>query len=99
MSKFSMVDLQQKPSVLFEPFNSKKIVIEFLHCIFNIHLKFYNIYMLHTTILSNYYTKYTNTTGTGPQGAKDSDYLLAINIILARIFKYLKHLLYIFLMF
>ena len=35
---------------------------------------------LHPTILSNYYTNYTNTTGTGPQGAKDNDYPVAINI-------------------
>ena len=28
-----------------------------------------NILHLHPTILSNYYTNYTNTTGTGPQGA------------------------------
>ena len=35
---------------------------------------------LHPTILPNYNTDYTNTTGTGPQGAKDNDYLLAINI-------------------
>ena len=35
---------------------------------------------LHPTILPNYYTNYTNTTGTGPQGAKDNDYLVAINI-------------------
>ena len=33
---------------------------------------------LHPTILPNYYTNYTNTTGTGPQGAKDNDYHLAI---------------------
>ena len=45
---------------------------------FYIHLKFYNTWLhLHSTILSNYYT---NTTGTGPQGAKDNDYLVAINI-------------------
>ena len=35
---------------------------------------------LHPTILPNYYTNYTNTTGTGPQGAKDNDYPVAINI-------------------
>ena len=39
-----------------------------------------NILHLHPTILSNYYTNYTNTTGTGPQGAKDNDYPVAINI-------------------
>ena len=35
---------------------------------------------LHPTILSNYYTNYTNTKGTGPQGAKDNDYPVAIKI-------------------
>ena len=35
---------------------------------------------LHPTILPNYYTNYTNTTGIGPQGAKDNDYPVAINI-------------------
>ena len=35
---------------------------------------------LHPTILPNYYTNFTNTTGTGPQGAKDNDYPVAINI-------------------
>ena len=35
---------------------------------------------LHPTILSNYFTNYTNTTGTGPQGAKDNDYPVTINI-------------------
>ena len=34
---------------------------------------------LHPTILPNYYTNYTNITGTGPQGAKDNDYPVAIN--------------------
>ena len=38
------------------------------------------ILQLHPTILPNYYTNYTNTTGTGPQGAKDNDYPVAINI-------------------
>ena len=40
---------------------------------------------LHPTILSDYFTNYTNTTGTGPQGAKDNDYPVAINI---KTFKY-----------
>ena len=35
---------------------------------------------LHPTILPNYYKNYTNTTGKGPQGAKDNDYPVAINI-------------------
>ena len=35
---------------------------------------------LHSTILSNYYTNYTNTTGTEPQEVKDNDYPVAINI-------------------
>ena len=35
---------------------------------------------LHPTILSNYFSNYTNTTGTGPQGAKDNDFPVAINI-------------------
>ena len=35
---------------------------------------------LHPTILPNYSTNYTSTTGTGPQGAKDNDYPVAINI-------------------
>ena len=39
-----------------------------------------NILHLHPTILSNYYTNYTNTTGTASQGAKDNDYPVAINI-------------------
>ena len=36
--------------------------------------------LLHPTILSNYCTNYTNTTGTEPQEAKDNDYSVAINI-------------------
>ena len=35
---------------------------------------------LHPTMLSNYYTNHTNTTGTGPQGAKDKKYPVAIDI-------------------
>ena len=35
---------------------------------------------LHPTILSNYYKNYANTTGIGPQGAKDNDYPVAINL-------------------
>ena len=35
---------------------------------------------LHPTILSTYYTNYTSTTETGPQGAKDNDYPVVINI-------------------
>ena len=34
-------------------------------------------FLLHPTILSNHYTNYRNITGTGPQGAKDSDYPVA----------------------
>ena len=38
---------------------------------------------LHPTILSNYYTNNTNTTETGPQGAKDNDYPVAADSALS----------------
>ena len=59
-----LIVLAQMPSNLF--LYSSKILQYMLH--------------LHPTILPNYYTNYTNTTGTGPQGAKDNDYPVAINI-------------------